>query len=294
MNRNNNNRQIAVLPEPAQVGALVVNGAKHFVRRNPIITGSYFAGWLILLLVGSGTQLTAVQLKEYNNIMNTINLQIEYDAAGEYGRTRQAYQASKGWFSCDRMCQRLKIRMQDSEQELAAIRKEGQARMSDAKAGAGLWSEVGVSEVKDSFWQYFASGKTFAKRQSTWDMMFMGMRSMARGRDESWIEFGLKLLMQVLLNFSVGLVMALVMFVVGLWAVVRSYQPNPLLAAVFFLAAAVAAFSFVATYLMAVYGAAAASVYGVLKVAETSARAQLANDQQRQRVGPNQARPHND
>jgi hypothetical protein len=45
--------------------------------------------------------------------------------------------------------------------------------------------------------------------------MFMAMRSMTRRRDEQWIEFGLRVLMNVLLNFSIGLAMALVMFIIG-------------------------------------------------------------------------------
>ena len=79
---------------------------------------------------------------------------------------------------------------------------------------------------------------------------------------------------QVLMNFSLGLVMALVMFVIGLWSIVRSYQPNPIVAVFFFISAACAAFSFVATYLLAMYGAAAGGVYGVLKVAEGNLRLQ--------------------
>lgn len=67
--------------------------------------------------------------------------------------------------------------------------------------------------------------------------------------------------------------MALIMFVIGLWSIVRSYQPNPIVAMLFFVGAACAAFSFVATYLLAIYGAAAGGVYGVLKVAESNARA---------------------
>ena len=161
--------------------------------------------------------------------------------------------------------------------------------MSDAKAIAGLWSEVGVGEVKDSFWQYFAQGKQFAKRQTMWDALFMGIRSMSRGREESWVEFGIRILMQILLNFSIGLVMALVMFVLGLWTIVRSYQPNPIVAVVFFVGATCAAFSMVATYLLAVYGAAATGVYGVLKLGETTARQRIAEQQRQQRM---HHRPH--
>jgi len=179
--------------------------------------------------------------------------------------------------------------MEKAERHLTEIRREGEARMSDAKAVAGVFSEVAVDEVKDSFWQNFFAGKTFAKRQSMWDAMFIGIRSMSRHRDESWIEFGLKVLMQVLLNFSVGLLMALVMFIIGLWSIVRSYQPNPLVAVLFFVGAAAAGFSFVTTYLLAVYSAAAGGVYGVVKLAETTARAQIADQRRQQRV---YNRPH--
>mmetsp|Transcript_20009 Transcript_20009/g.49174 ORF Transcript_20009/g.49174 Transcript_20009/m.49174 type:complete len:126 (+) Transcript_20009:639-1016(+) len=124
-----------------------------------------------------------------------------------------------------------------------------------------------------------------------WDAFFMSFRSMRR--DEKFVEYALNVLMQVLVNFSMGLVLALVMFVIGLWSIVRSYQPNPIVALFFFVAAACAAFSFVATYLLAIYGAAAGSVYGVLKVAETNARAGRIQGgrQQRQYVGN---RPHYD
>jgi hypothetical protein len=278
-----NRRQVTVLPEPHQVGALVVSRVKNFLSRHPIVSVSFVLGWVVLLLVGSGTALTVQQHLQYNQIMDTIDLRAEYDAADDYSRSRQAYLASKGWFwSCDGTCQRLKGRMQDAESQLTAIRQEGQARMSDAKSVVGLWSEVGVGEVKDSFWQYFSMGHKLAKRQTMWKVLFMGMRQMSRGRDESWVEFGLKVLSQVLLNFSMGLVMALVMFIIGLWAIVRSYESNPVVAVLFFVASAVAACSFVATYLLAVYGAAAIGVYGVVKLAESSTRAQIANQQNNQ------------
>jgi hypothetical protein len=75
---------------------------------------------------------------------------------------------------------------------------------------------------------------------------------------------------------------------------VKSYQPNPIVAVFFFVGAACAGFAFVASYLLAIYGAAAGGVYGVLKVAESNARGRL-NDG---RGGGQQAymrnRPHYD
>jgi hypothetical protein len=278
-----------VLPEPGDVGQMIVRGATNFAKRHKIISGSYILGLLVIILVGGGTKLTYEQQREYNAIMNTIDLQAEFDASQNFYMADQAYRASKGWFTCDGLCQRNKKRMEDAKRRLDLIRQEGQARMSDAKSIAGLFSEIGVGEVQDSFWGYFHSGKQFAKRQSMWDAMFMGIRSMHR--DESMVEYGLRVLVNVLMNFSMGLVMALVFFVLGLWSIVTSYQSNPLIAAVFFACAVCAAFAFVASYLLAIYGAAAGGVYGILKIAETNARTARIQGGARQQ-GYMQNRPH--
>ncbi len=59
----------------------------------------------------------------------------------------------------------------------------------------------------------------------------MGIRKMSR--DESMLEYAIKVLIQVLINFSMGLIGAFFIFVFGLWGIVRSYQPNPLSALAF-------------------------------------------------------------
>mmetsp|Transcript_13134 Transcript_13134/g.22948 ORF Transcript_13134/g.22948 Transcript_13134/m.22948 type:complete len:169 (+) Transcript_13134:403-909(+) len=133
-------RQI-VLPEPADVGQMIVRGATNFARRHKVITGSYILGILVILLVGSGTKLTYDQRREYNQIMNTIDLQAEYDASNDFWQANEAYRATKGWFSCDGLCQRNKRRMEEAKYRLEQIRKEGEARMSQAKSVAGLFSE---------------------------------------------------------------------------------------------------------------------------------------------------------
>ena len=280
-------RHIAI-PEPGDVGQMIVRGATNFARRHKVISGSYILGILVILLVGSGTKLTYDQRREYNSIMNTIDLHAESNAYFDFYKAREAYRDSKGWFwRCDSTCQRQQRLMEKAQYNLDKILKEGEARQSDAKAVAGLFSEIGVGEVQDSFWSYFNNGKQFAKRQSMWDALFMGFRSMSR--DEPFIEYALKMLINVLVNFSLGLLMALLFFVVGLWSIVRSYQPSPIVAVLFFIGAACAAFAFVTTYLLAIYGAAAGSVYGVLKVAESNTRAQIGGRQQRQYMNN---RPH--
>lgn len=282
MNRYPHNQQQIALPSVTDMGKLVIKGVTNFAKKNKVISTGYVFGILFLLLVGSGTKLTYDQSKQYNKIMNSIDLNAEYQASIQYANAVSAYRATKGWFSCDSLCQRNKRKMEHAGRVLEDIRQEGYARMSDAKSVAGLFSEVGVGEVKDSFWQYFTAGKSFAKRQSMWDILFMGIRKMSR--DESTLEYVVKVVIQVLINFSMGLVMTLIMFVFGLWGIIRSYQPNPLVALTFFIGSICAAFAFVSTYLFAIFGAAAGGIYGIAKVVETNARIEQGQNQQRQYV----------
>jgi len=275
MNRSDNHQSESIVV--SDVSSAIVTAAKGFAKRHKVITFSYVYGLSILcvlLLIGSGTKLSLDQQRQYNTIMNSIDLQAEYTAASKYHTAYANYYHSKGWLSCDAHCQHYRAIMDRRKSEWDEIKAEGNARMSDAKSVAGLFSEVGVNEVKDSFWEYFNSGKQFAKRQSWWDAIFMGMRSMRR--DESFIEYGLKMLMQVLINFSMGLVMALFIFIFGLWSIISTYQANPLTALFFFVSASSAAFAFVSTYLLAIYSAAAGGVYGVVKMAESNMRLEAA------------------
>ena len=84
--------------------------------------------------------------------------------------------------------------------------------------------------------------------------------------------------------------MCLLMFVVGLWSIIKTYQPDPISAVIFFVGASCAAFAFVSTYLFLIYGAAGGAVYGAAKLAETQLRLQ----HQRQYIPqqPYAQRPH--
>jgi len=167
----NRQAQQIALPSVSDMGTIVLTGIAKFAKKNKVISTSYVLGVLVILLMGSGTKLSLDQSRQYNSIMNSIDINAEFEASNRYAQASQAYRATKGWFSCDSLCSRNKERMVKAEGVLDEIRREGYARMSDAKSVAGVFSEVGVAEVQDSFWHYFNSGKAFAKRQSMWDMM---------------------------------------------------------------------------------------------------------------------------
>ena len=138
-------------PRPVAI-SFVVNGTAKFAKKHPVISGSYLFG-LLILLFGSGLSLTVDQQRTYNNIMNTIDTDLEFDASTRFAAANSAYYNTKGWFSCDSLCERNKRRMEEAKHDLDAIRKEGYNRMSDAKASAGIFSEIGVNEARDSFWE---------------------------------------------------------------------------------------------------------------------------------------------
>ena len=279
------------LPTVPAAAALVARGAASFARRHRLVTLGWLWGWLVLVVLGSGTALTARQAAEYDRIMATVDVAAEYGAAEAHRVAEARYRQARGWLTCDTYCVRRRDERDAAARDLAMVREEGLARMSDARKVAGLWSEVGVGEVRDSFWGYFDGAKRFAKRQSMWDAMFMGMRTMSR--DESFLEYLLKVVLQIFLNFSMGLIAALCVFVWGLWGIVRSYRPDPLTAVVYFVSASCAAFAFVATYLLLMGGAIGGTLYGAAKMAEAQLRIDGGGGRRRGRVQCRQAgRPH--
>ena len=114
---NHQQQQVVRLPEPNEMGQLVIRGITSFARRNKVITGVYLFGWIFLLFIGSGTQLTISQQRAYNRIMDSIDVQTEYDATSDYWQARNRYHNSRGWFwTCnDRYCQQNKIRYEQAE-----------------------------------------------------------------------------------------------------------------------------------------------------------------------------------
>ena len=61
-------------------------------------------------------------------------------------------------------------------------------------------------------------------------------------------------------------------FIFGLWGIIRTYQPNPITGLFFFVTASCAAFAFVSSYLMFLFGAAGGGLYGMAKLAESNMR----------------------
>lgn len=115
-------------------------------------------------------------------------------------------------------------------------------------------------------------------------------------RDESFLEYALKIGFQVFINLSMGLAMCLGVFVLGLWSVVKSYQSNPFIALCFYMGASCAAFSFVVTCWIILMGVAMGGVVGLGKVVSQRGRlgggGRYGGYSNYNRVGGQTPRPH--
>jgi hypothetical protein len=124
----------------------------------------------------------------------------------------------------------------------------------------GLFSNVALNEMTDSFWQYLAtaSGLRSARRGGGYHVDGISQhrsrprRILGQLRSENCAPHSHQ--------FQHGTDLGAALFVLGLCKILRSFQPNPIVAVVVFLGAAAAATSFVATYVIVLFGAAAGGI----------------------------------
>jgi len=264
-----------ISPGDAAVGAVTVmaKGAASFAKAHPKMSSTYLLG-ITLMALGTGFGVSTQMRTEYDDGMQEIDASFSEDLATTQRRWAQAenvYRNSQGFFwSCDAKCQHAKRGAEEARRAHEAVGARERAAVANVKSKVGVMSVYGVQEARDLFWGIFAGGKDFAKRQSMWDMVFMAFRTMKR--DENMLSVLAKWVMQLLFNFTLGLCGALVVFIAKLWGLISSYQTDPITGFAFWLLAAISAGSFVLTYLLAMYGTAAAGVTAVASAAAAQQR----------------------
>ena len=252
------------------VSTLMINAGVNFAKRHYALSSMWILG-LLLLQFGTGFTVSEEAMVEHDAIMATIDTDAYVKAEKRLWEREAVYSQSKGWFwSCDDVCTKNKAKFEKAKAKFDKIAATQQSKMSDANAKLGIMSKQGVQETRDLFWDMFGKGRGFAKRSSWYDLIFMGIGSM--GRDENLISFLIRWLLNVVMNFTLGLCGAFVGFVWYLWGVISSYQPDIVTKLTFFFLAFTAGATVVVSFLVAMYGAAAGTVYVVVKAAHNSAR----------------------
>lgn len=143
-----------------------------------------------------------------------------------------------------------------AQRKVQMLHKERDAILRDAKSALGLWSDAGLEESRELLWSYFQSGKVFAQQQSFFDTIF----TLFDSRDKDWFTILIQILFTTIINYTVGTVVAMFSFLVSLPTLLASFAPSWPSAIAFFGVAAIAAGSFLVTYLGLLYAAGAAVV----------------------------------
>jgi hypothetical protein len=211
---------------------------------------------------------------------------VDLTAAEErYYTARQRYERSRGWFfqSQSRHNAEAERAMKRSRNELDALLAERAEIQKEGKAAVGLWSEYGLNEVRETFWDSFGSGVGFAKRatknQAWYSLIFSGM---GMRRDEEWGAFILRWIMNILMNFTIGVIGACVSFIWSLWYIIDTYAASWFSSVAFFLVGSIAALSVTFTFVGGIWGTAGGCVYFAAKAAIDQAR--LQNEQRRRYI----------
>jgi len=153
-----------------------------------------------------------------------------------------------------------------AQRNLNAALAERDAIISEAKSEVGIWSTYGVEEVRDKFWKAYQSGKDFAKRMTWWDVLL----GVGGSRDEeAWVTL-MRWAGQIMMNFTVGLISALVSFGFSLVSMIWEYKASLAGGLLFFVVAFSAASSMVAAFIGGMYATAAGGVYVLAKQARNA------------------------
>jgi hypothetical protein len=251
-------QQLQTAREIDRASTALINVGVAAVKKNKFKVAGYLFG-LLLCVFFTGWKITDGQRAEYYTELEKLDSTSLHETGGKLQGASNQYYRSKGWFSCDAVCQSYKADMQAYQRLFDTLKAEENTKLARAKSKLGVFSEYGVEEARGLFWERFAQGKGFAQRQTMWDAIFFGVGSM--GRDEKMVSYIMRLVLSFVFNFTIGVMGAVLVFMGGLFSLIRSFQPDYLSAVAFFGLASLAAISFALTWLLGLYVATAGTVY---------------------------------
>mmetsp|Transcript_56877 Transcript_56877/g.123040 ORF Transcript_56877/g.123040 Transcript_56877/m.123040 type:complete len:297 (+) Transcript_56877:53-943(+) len=273
-------RQAAVQKvEDLDIGAIVVRTATSVVKNKPISVSLWVIG-LLLAAFANGFSVDDATREAYQLTLDhaeSVGSDELNKALRSVQRADEKYYNAKGWFwSCNDKCQKAYDQLNMAKAEAKRIQGKRDKIVNEARKEVGIWSTFGVKEVRDSFWRAWQSGKDFAARYTMMDAFFMMMPG---GREESMVSFIAKIVMQYVINLTMGLIGAFFFFVYNVYSLVCSYGENVLSGLAFFLLVMVASIATVGTYLFAIYGTVAGG--GIFLVKQAAKQAKLEAEQGR-------------
>jgi len=258
--RQNQNLVDSLAAGDGRIFTLVKNGTITFVKRRPIAVSLYLIG-LLAAALGTGfvasreaTEVYHEGLKHANHVTNRelaqANNQLRY--------ADQRYYDSKGWFwQCDSHCMDMYQHYLIAKTNVDRIELRRDELLKEARQKVGVWSTIGVSEVRKQFWAVWEHAKTEAKRWTMIDGFFMAIG----GREEKLATVIFKLILQYLVNITLAFVIAFIRFMFAVYWLINGYGESFVSGLLFFALVLIAGLSIIVSFLGAMYGAVGAGAY---------------------------------
>jgi hypothetical protein len=215
------------------------------------------------------------QVRYEGKLMQAQTVEGYMEAEDDLMHEQRSVSDAKVWFWRFRGEHKKRVRAREAVRDKALARfnvkrDERNAIIAAAKKEVGIWSQYAVDETREQFWQTFQEGKDMGKRMTFYDMLF----SMFDRRDENAGAFMAKWAIRIVMNYTMGMVVAVVRFLFQLGSIVWSYSPNALSGTLFFAVAAFSALSIIGAFLLLMYASCVGCCLFMAK-----------NGQQRQRRG---------
>lgn len=258
--------------------AVIARKLGRFVARRKTIASFYLLG-LFLACFGSGFSVDEHAASTYGDKINQVSTLTANQTASLVAKLSVAerlYYEKKGWFSCDTTCMAYYNDVLVLRDDLARIKAKRDGLLLEAKSNVGAWSSIGISELRESFWDSWERGKEAARRLTMVDAIFISLSAFGASphdaRDDSFLYTVFQILLQFLINLSVGLITSLIIFLVDAWSIIASYGPSFLSSISLFVLVIVASSSIVVTAIGGLFGSFTAGVYLMIRGAEKRAR----------------------
>lgn len=220
---------------------------RQVIVRRPFISVSYLLG-LTVALFARGFSPDAAAVHAFGRSQAAAS---EVDAFIPVLRAEAAAAANEewwasGWFSCDDDCQRTRKRAEFARAKLAKAEAVRDQYLSEGREAVGLWSTFGVDEVRQEFWAAWAEGTAAAQRLTMMDAFSMAL--MGGTRDETMVSVIVQVVIRFVINLTLGLVIAIGMFLLSVLGLIYSYGPSFISGAAFYVLLVAAVASVVASF----------------------------------------------
>ncbi|NDC39572.1 MAG: hypothetical protein EBZ48_16290, partial [Proteobacteria bacterium] len=133
---------------PFVTPSAILKQTRTFVRQRPLISAAYVVGLLVAVFF-RGFAADADAALSYDRLARRASQIPVHSKRAEVLAAEDAAYRARGWFSCDRTCEKLERRAQELRNELELLEVRKSQTLTEAKQEIGLWTSIGgVAEIR--------------------------------------------------------------------------------------------------------------------------------------------------